>query len=111
MFDIGSIAILHLLDLPMCIVSKCYLFVDDVKLICSSDNIGTLSVDFRKTCLSTETCDMKLNVNKWLLLHLAPGAPQNWIMPDSYRISPDLPLSVVVDRTFRSSAQVAKAVA
>lgn len=39
-------------------VSKCYLFADDVQLMCLSDDMDALAGDFRKTCMWTATWDL-----------------------------------------------------
>lgn len=55
------------------IISKCYLFVDDVKIIFSSSDMERLSEDLRGITLWTKTWDMQLSVAKCLHMHLGRG--------------------------------------
>lgn len=58
-------------DLPSWIASRCFmLFADDVKLICSTNEVNTLLGDRRQTFLWTLVWDMRLNIAKSQQLHL-----------------------------------------
>lgn len=78
-------------DIPKYIVSNFYLFADDVKWICQSDDINALAEDLRKRLLRIESCDMHLSVDKCLHIHQIPRAPQKLFLVDSNRIVSDLP--------------------
>lgn len=81
--DLGPLHILVFInDIPVSFTSHCYIFADDVKLICYTNEVRTLLKDPRQKFRWTLIYNMRFNVVKSQHIHLGPGPVPPLVMPD-----------------------------
>lgn len=69
-------------ELPVSIISRCDMLVNDVKLICSTSETNTILEYVMQTFLWTSVRDMRINAVKSQNLHLDPENVPSLIMLD-----------------------------
>lgn len=104
-------------DLPVSITSWCYIFSENVKLICPTRENNSPLENLRQTFLLTSVWYIRLNVAKSQQLHLGPGSEPPLAMPNykgdllpATQLQQITDLDVIVNLEFKSLALVAAAV-